>query len=469
MKITISLILTTLFSFHSLAAGSFVCRNMSDEKLLELLSDVESRLACKSSLSMGAICSGVGGTSAFAATALANAVKQKLANKVIQAELLSISNMATEIEALKYQQVKIVNTGDLSQATNSSGDAEIKKKIPEIEKKISESFKKIEKLKQTPAQIALALNAMTKKALGEEQSKFILKTLEKLRDVAEYNPRGAGEIHILAQKLFNPLKTVISSAAQATGIAGGRLAIAGGAALRSSAQAGKKIFGSRFVAFLGGAAFTGVTLGLYTPSIACQSDLSLQYLTYDEDCKPQVEISENVINFLTASVPDQLLALKSDQRVCDFYFNLAEKIRLQDQPAESTLAQIRNLSCGNTISFETDNGKRVSSYQILAKDGLTKALKGENPDLRLGFSGDGAVSQYCEGSSSCESFQSGASRKVAEKVISTVSSLRLAVSEASACCESTGDVRTVCLNKYGAPSKASSEKQQKSSGVRSSK
>lgn len=454
------------------AAGSLPCRDMSDEKLLETLSETEARITCKSSLSIGALCSGIGGASAFSATVLAQSVQEKLANKVIQAELLKIANITTEIEALKYQQQQIVKTGDLSQATNSSGDADIKRKIPELEKKITESFKKLEKLKKTPAQFAQALNAMNKKMIDVEQSKFILRSIQKLRDIAEYNGREAREIHLLAQKLFNPLQEALSEAGKVSGAARGAT-VAGGVALRTSTQIGKKILGSRFLAFLGGATFSGLTLGLYTSSIACESDTSLQYITYDDECKPQIEISENVINFLTASVPDQLSALRKDARVCDFYLTLAQKLRLDDKPAEAVLSKISNLSCGQNVSFQIDDGKKVSSYQISAKGGQAQSLKSENPDWRLGFNSDGAASQYCEGGRDCEAFQSGASRKVGEKVITLISQLRLASSEAVACCDSSGDLRSTCLSKYASSTQSETTStgggSKKSSGVDSAK
>ena len=469
MKTVSVFFIVFLYLCSGYAAGSLPCRDMSDEKLLETLSETEARISCKSSLGMGAICSGIGGASAFSATVLAQSVKEKMANKFIQNELLKIANFTTEIEALKYQQQAIVKTGDLSQATNSSGDADIKRKIPEIEKKIIESFKKLEKLNKTPSQLAQALN---KKMIGIEQSKFILKSIEKLSAVAQYNAREAREIHLLAQKLYSPLQEALSQVSKGSGAARGA-ALTGGAALRASTQIGKKILGSRFLAFLGGATFSGLTLGFYSSSLACQSDTSLQYITYDEECKPQIEISENVISFLTASVPDQLTALRKDARVCDFYLTLAQKLRLDDKPAEAVLSKISNLSCGQNVSFQIDDGNKVSSYQISAKDGQAQSLKSENPNWRLGFNSDGAASQYCEAGRDCEAFQSGASRKLGEKVINVVSQLRLASSEAVTCCDSSGDLRSTCLGKYASsvssvkPSTSGGSK--KSSGVDSAK
>lgn len=426
MKLLIILILvfTLPFGRKSHANTAFACTDMSDEKLLELLTDTENRLNCKSSLSIGAVCAGIVGGSG-AAAALAKQTLEKRQAVQFSKLLNDLADKSTDIEALKYQQRQIAATGDLSLATNSSGDAKIKLKITAIEEQIEDLAKKIQKQFSDQAK-----NSNFIKNISSENNKNLLSLLEKnVASVQRFNPASAKNYH----KLVDQLIKAIESKAFALAANSPPVATVKSGALRTATAIGKKVLGSRLYQFLSGATFSGATLFFYSSNAACSSDPRLKYITYNDDCQPVVEVSQNVIDFLTTDPATQLSQLRKNKKACDFYLSLAAKIKTEDFASESAIKKVQNLSCGDSISFQIVQEKSVANLSLKFDAEVAKTLRDEDKSERLNFGSDGVVTQFCE-NNRCNYLQKGASLQAAEKILGRLQNVKYAASEAFKCC-----------------------------------
>ncbi|MCM2354002.1 MAG: hypothetical protein NDI63_10350 [Pseudobdellovibrio sp.] len=406
------------------ASTAAACTDMSDEKLLELLTDTENRLNCKASLSIGAACAGIVGTSGAAAV-LAKQIVEKRQAVQFSKLLNDLAGKSTDIEALKYQQRQIAASGDLSLATNSSGDAKIKLKITAIEEQIENLTKNL----QTQFD-DYSKNANFVKNISSENNKNLLALLEKnVASVQRFNPAGAKNYHKLVDQLVKTIESKALMAATSSSSA----ATAKSGALKTAAALSKKVLGSRLYQFLSGATFSGATLFFYSSNAACSSDTRLKYVTYDDDCQPVVEVSQNVIDFLTADPATQLSHLRQNKKACDFYLSLATKIKAEDSASESAIKKVQNLSCGDSINFQIVQDRSVTNLSLKFDAEVAKTLRDEDKNERLNFGSNGVVTQFCE-NNRCNYLQKGASLQAAEKILSRLQNVKYAASEAFKCC-----------------------------------
>lgn len=447
MKVLFVLIVSfaLLFSRDSFAAATLACTDMSDEKILELLSETENRLNCKASLSIGAACAGIVGTSGAAAV-LAKQVIEKRQAVQFSGLLNELADKSGDIEALKYQQRQIAATGDLSLATNSSGDAKIKVKITAIEEQIEELTKKIQK--QFDAQ---SKNANFFKNVSSEKNKNLLALLEKnVAHIHRFNPSGAKNYHRLVDQLIKAIESktflVANSSLPGTPAKTG--------ALKAATAVGKNILGSRLYQFLSGATFTGASLFLYSSNAACSSDTRLKYITYNDDCQPVVEVSQNVIEFLTTDPATQLSHLRKNKNACEFYLSLATKIKTEDYASESAIKKVKNLSCGNSISFQIVEEKSVANLSLKFDAEVAKSLRNVDQNERLNFGAGGVVTQFCE-NNRCDYLQKGASLQAAEKILGRLQNVKYAASEAYKCCSDSTYICPITETKSGSETQPS--------------
>ena len=408
------------FGYGAPAASS--CQNMSDDELLELLTETESRLECKASLSLGAACAGIAAGSG-AGTVLAKRMLEKRQALQFSTLLESLSSKSTEIEALKYQQRTIAASGDLSLATNSSGDAKIKQRIAVIESEMKTLTEKIqahfERHRGNPDFI---------KNITNEKNKNLLLMLEKnVANVQRLNPNGAKEYHRLVDQFITSVDGAKSGSTA-------KAASARAGSLRSAAAIGRGVLGSRLFQFLGGASLTGATLLLHSNNVACSSDTRLKYITYNDDCQPVIEVSQNVLDFLDSDPATQLSQLRTNRQACDFYRSLAVKIKKEDESSEAAISKTQYLTCGEEISFQIAHEKSVSSYVLKFDPAVVKSLRDYDRNEDLNFSNDGVLTQFCE-NKRCNYLQKGASVGAAEKILDRLDGVKYAASEAFKCCQ----------------------------------
>ena len=459
-----------LLFFYSLSVSAevpqqktFPCQTSSDERLLTDLTETQQRLSCKASLGIGAACAGIAagvGASAVTAKIVASKLEQKsIATLLSKAATLQVKISSSSAGVQYYAKNANQNDSDIKSTYNKhSGLIDESKKA---EQELAEVMKQL--AAKDPKKIVETLKVYetsgSKLPNTSTYARSVEETLDLLRKLAlQTYGSNANDSAKIAQTITDSIAAAKEAAYSASRKVGQAVAaqVAERASLRFSLEVGKRVLGSRFFAFLGGTAATGLSLAVYSPNLGC-GDLYAKYITVDENCNPKVDVNENVENFLSMPPDDQLNLLRSDSRICNFYLGLEQKLKLDDQPDEQVLKEVQNLSCGQNISFQLVDGKNISSYEVSAKDGSAQALKNVDTQTRIGFTQDGNVGQYCEMSSTCESIQSGAGKKVAEKVLGTISHLRFAASEAIKCCETS---KTDCA----LPASASSSPSNSSTG-----